>query len=136
MQNVKTKNRNNKRTDSITDKKVQSNFLEYKGYIGSIEVNLEDGVLFGKVQGLSKVLLSYEGQTVNELYEDFKDRVEDYLQECEDEGTKPQKSFSGIFSVRVNPELHKIASILAGQRGMTLNKFMSIALQEKINSEV
>lgn len=32
--------------------------LKYKGYTGSVEFNEEDNCLFGKVQGLKKVLIS------------------------------------------------------------------------------
>ena len=31
-------------------------FLEYKGYKGSVEYSKEDNCLFGKVQGMSKAL--------------------------------------------------------------------------------
>ena len=33
-------------------------FLEYKGYKGSVEYSKEDNCLFGKVQGLSKDLIA------------------------------------------------------------------------------
>ena len=42
-------------------------FLEYKGYKGSVEYSKEDNCLFGKVQGMSKDLIVYEGQTLDEL---------------------------------------------------------------------
>ena len=41
-------------------------YLEYKGYKGSVEYSKEDNCLFGKVQGLSKELITYEGQTLEE----------------------------------------------------------------------
>ena len=30
--------------------------MEYKGYIGSVEVSEEDGVFFGKVQGIRSLI--------------------------------------------------------------------------------
>ena len=42
-------------------------YLEYKGYKGSVEYSNEDNCLFGKVQGMSKDLIAYEGQTLEEL---------------------------------------------------------------------
>ena len=45
-------------------------YLEYKGYKGSVEY-----CLFGKVQGLSKELISYEGQTLDELRKDFEEGI-------------------------------------------------------------
>lgn len=59
------------------------NRLEYKGYYGSIEYSAEDSCLYGKVLGMPKDLISYEGNTASELYEDFKGAVDDYLELCE-----------------------------------------------------
>ena len=42
-----------------------NNTIEYKGYIGSIEFSPEDGVFFGKVQGV-KALISYEGSNASD----------------------------------------------------------------------
>ena len=47
--------------------------MEYKGYKGSVEYSKEDDCLCGKVQGLNKVLILYEGQTLAELRKDFED---------------------------------------------------------------
>ena len=43
------------------------NRLEYKGYYGSIEYSAEDNCLYGKVLGMPKDLISYEGNTASEL---------------------------------------------------------------------
>ena len=40
------------------------NRLEYKGYYGSIEYSAEDSCLYGKVLGMPKDLISYEGNTL------------------------------------------------------------------------
>ena len=62
--------------------------LNYKGYVGSIEVSDEDNCLFGKVLDLPKdTMISYEGETVSELKEDFKGAVDDYITYCESAGT-------------------------------------------------
>ena len=55
-------------------------FLEYKGYKGSVEYSKEDNCLFGKVQGMSKALILYEGNTLEELRKDFEDGVDSYLE--------------------------------------------------------
>ena len=70
-------------------------YLEYKGYKGSVEYSKEDNCLFGKVQGLSKELITYEGQTLDELRKDFEDGVESYLGYCKEEGLEPAKPYSG-----------------------------------------
>ena len=42
-------------------------YLEYKGYNGSVEYRKPDNCLFGKVLGMSKDLILYEGNTIDEL---------------------------------------------------------------------
>ena len=58
--------------------------MEYKGYIGSVEVSEEDGVFFGKVQGI-RSLISYGGESYNDLRDDFHNAVEDYLAMCQED---------------------------------------------------
>ena len=47
-----------------------SDLLVYKNYNGTVEYSKEDRCLFGKVIGI-KSLLSYEGNSVEELEADF-----------------------------------------------------------------
>ena len=55
------------------------NYLEYKGYKGSVEYSREDNCLVGKVQGMGKDLIAYEGQTLDELRQDFEAGIDSYL---------------------------------------------------------
>ena len=66
-------------------------YLEYKGYKGSIEYSKEDDCLFGKVQGLGKnVLILYEGNTVDELRKDFEGGIDSYLEGCKERVLLPR----------------------------------------------
>lgn len=62
--------------------------LHYKDYTGSVNYSKADDVYYGKVLGVDG-LLSYEGQTKQELYQDFRDTVDDYLKMCKDRGILP-----------------------------------------------
>ena len=53
--------------------------MKYKGYTGSVEYSPEDECLFGQVQGLHGTLISYEGDSVDEIRKDFEGAVDDYL---------------------------------------------------------
>lgn len=53
--------------------------MEYKGYKGSVEYSKEDNCFCGKVQGLDKDLILYEGETLTELKVDFETAVDDYI---------------------------------------------------------
>ena len=61
-----------------------NNTIEYRGYIGSVEFSEEDGLFYGKVQGI-RSLISYEGKNAKELVKDFHEAVDDYYILCEDE---------------------------------------------------
>ncbi len=63
-------------------------YLEYKGYKGSVEYSKEDNCLFGQVQGMGKDLIVYEGQTLDELCKDFEDGVDSYIEGCLADGVE------------------------------------------------
>ena len=88
-------------------------YLKYKGYTGSVEYSEEDKCLFGKVQGMSKDSITYEGQTVEELTKDFEGAVDDYLALCEEKGVQPRKPYTGVLNVRLTPEIHSGAAMAA-----------------------
>lgn len=110
-----------------------SNYLNYKGYTGSVEFSEEDDCLFGKVLGI-RALISYEGKSVAELREDFQGAVDDYLEACAESGTEPEKPYKGSFNVRVSPEIHREAAICAAQQGTSLNGFIAAALEKAIQA--
>lgn len=56
--------------------------LKYKDYTGSVDYSEEDNCLYGKVLGMSKDMITYEGQDVNELRKDFEGAIDDYLIVC------------------------------------------------------
>jgi predicted HicB family RNase H-like nuclease len=103
-------------------------YLKYKGYTGSVEYSEEDKCLFGKVQGMMKDGITYEGATVEELTRDFEGAVDDYLQMCEDKGIVPRKPYTGVLNVRLGPEIHGSAAIAASQQGITINAFIKNAV--------
>lgn len=67
------------------------NTITYKDYIGTVEFSEEDSVFFGKVIGISS-LLSYEGATAKEFIEDFHGVVDEYLEDCIQNGIEPEQN--------------------------------------------
>ena len=111
-----------------------NNIIEYKGYVGSIEFSENDGVFYGKVQGI-RSLISYEGTNAKELVTDFHEAVDDYLSQCEAEGTAPEVAYKGSFNVRFkNKENHRRAAIYAITHEQSLNSFIEQAVEEKLYS--
>ncbi len=108
-----------------------SNVLSYKNYTGTVEFSREDRCLFGKVIGI-KSLLSYEGNSIQELEEDFQNVIDEYLQDCEERNVSPEQPYKGSFNVRISPDLHRSISIYAFERGKSLNATVEEALTEYI----
>ncbi len=110
------------------------NYLEYKGYTGSIEYSKEDDLLYGKALGV-KGLISFEGKTGKELELDFIEAIDEYLSDCKEEGITPEKPFKGSFNVRIPTELHQKAALLAMKDKMSLNNFVAESIRERVFKE-
>lgn len=108
-----------------------SNLLSYKNYNGTVEYSKEDKCLFGKVVGL-KSLLSYEGNSVQELEEDFQNVIDEYLNDCDERNVEPEQPYKGSFNVRINPELHRVVAIYAMEHGKSLNAAVEEALKQYV----
>ena len=110
-------------------------FLKYKGYSGSVEFSPEDNCLFGKVQGLHKAAIIYEGNSVDELRKDFENGVDDYIAGCKERGVQPEKTYSGKLVVRMPSELHsRIAEAVSGS-DTTINDFINKAIVNELDHE-
>ena len=76
--------------------------MKYKGYIGHVEYDDGAKIFHGEVVGFSDII-TFQGKSVDELEEAFKDSVDDYLKWCREHGEKPEKTFSGTFNLRIPP---------------------------------
>jgi predicted HicB family RNase H-like nuclease len=105
--------------------------MEYKGYFAKVEFDDEANFFHGEVINLRDVI-TFQGQTVDELRMSFRDSVDDYLEFCSERGEEPEKPYSGKFVVRVEPELHKKIAIRARKDGKSLNAWVHDALGEAV----
>lgn len=111
---------------------MNDNILRYKDYYGKVEYNSEDDVLYGKVEGIADLIV-YEGYSIDEIKLSFQNAVDDYLKFCKEIGKNPDKSYKGSFNVRIPPEIHKKAYIMALEQGISLNQFVTNAITSAIN---
>ncbi len=108
--------------------------LIYKDYIGSVHFNADDEVFFGKIEGVED-LITFEGNSVLEVKGAFEEAVNDYIELCEENGKKLEKSYKGSFNIRIAPEIHKKAKRLALMKGISLNQFIQKAVEEEVIRE-
>jgi len=95
--------------------------LKYKDYSGTVEYSEKDNCLFGKVIGMNKNIITYEGKTVEELKTDFEAGIDLYLESCQERGVKPQKPYSGSLNIRIPSELHCQLALKAQMTGRSIN---------------
>ena len=107
-------------------------YLEYKGYKGSVEYSKEDNCLFGKVQGMSKALILYEGQTLDDLRKDFEEGIDSYIEGCKADGIEPAKPYSGKLNLRMSSELHSKVAAFVASTGITINDFINKAIKNEL----
>lgn len=102
--------------------------MEYKGYIGKVEIDDEAGILHGEVINIRDVV-TFEGTSVDEVHRAFQESVDDYLDFCAQRGESPEKPFSGKFVVRLPEELHRKAYIQAKLSDKSLNSWVTDVLR-------
>ncbi len=111
-----------------------SNTIEYKNYIGSVEYSSEDRCFFGKVEMIDD-LITFEATNIDNLEINFQNSIDDYLETCKQLQREPQKTYKGIFNIRINPSLHKQIYKEALKAGVSLNAFIGEVLQNRISKE-
>lgn len=117
------------------DTKNARNLMQYNSYTARVELDEDAGLFHGQVLGIRDVV-TFQGESVNELVQAFHDSVDDYLEFCKERGEEPDKPFSGNFLVRVSPELHRAASIEAEVSGVSLNQWVSKAIEANLKQPV
>lgn len=105
--------------------------MKYKDYIGHVEYDDEAKIFHGEVVGLRDII-TFQGRSVEELEQAFKDSVDDYLNWCKERGEKPEKTFSGTFNLRIPPELHAKLAFQAKSMGISLNSYVTEKLRSAI----
>ena len=107
--------------------------MEYKGYFGVVDYDAEAKIFHGDIINTRDVI-TFQGTTVSEIEQAFKDSIDDYLSWCEEENVTPEKPYSGKFNVRLSPELHREIAIISRKRQMSINSFVEKAITDEIAS--
>ena len=105
--------------------------MEYKGYVGKVEFDDEAGIFHGEVLD-TRDIITFQGQSVDELKTAFEESIDDYLAFCEQRGEEPNKPFSGQFITRIPPELHRQVNLAASISGKSLNAWVVEQLQAAV----
>ncbi|MDR0302666.1 MAG: type II toxin-antitoxin system HicB family antitoxin [Treponema sp.] len=109
------------------------NLLQYNDFYGSVEFSAPDECFFGKIIGIAD-LVTFEGESVDNLKKAFTEAVDDYLVLCKEAGKEPMKSYKGSFNIRISPDLHRAAAVIAGKKGVSLNTFVEKAIYDEVSA--
>jgi predicted HicB family RNase H-like nuclease len=109
------------------------NTLNYKGFFASVSFIEEDNILFGKIEGINDLIM-FEGSSVTELKAMFREAVNEYIEDCKHYKKPLLKSFKGSFNVRVKPDIHQKAAMLATIQGISLNQLVQKAIEREIEA--
>jgi len=103
--------------------------LMHKGYAAHVEFDAEDRIFFGRIAGIGDSV-TFHGETVQELVRAFEQAVDEYIAMSEKLGRAAQKPYSGKMMLRVPPELHARAAMLAEASGKSLNAWVAEILEQ------
>lgn len=104
-----------------------TDFMQYKGYCGSVHFDEEAMIFYGKVEFI-RAVVSYEATNAKGLKKGFEEAVDDYLAMCKLENIKPELPFKGSLSVRLGSSLHRRIALVALHRHVSINKIITETL--------
>ena len=105
--------------------------MSYKGYEAVVEFDEDADLFHGEVVNLRDVI-TFQGESVQELKRAFAESVDDYLAFCKERGEAPEKPFSGQFIVRTEPSLHRAMAATAKRAGLSLNRWVTSTLERAV----
>jgi predicted HicB family RNase H-like nuclease len=107
--------------------------MKYKGYHGQVNYDEEAKLFHGEIVGLRDVI-TFQGTSVDELEQAFKDSIDEYLDFCKELGREAEKPFSGKLILRLPPEIHERAAYQARSSGVSLNTWLKQGIQQLLSS--
>lgn len=108
--------------------------LQYKGYLGSVEVDVDEGFAYGRLMFIKDVV-SYRSDAIKGIRAAFQAAVDDYLATCAELGDAPDTPCKGTFNVRLGPDLHHAAAISSARVGVSLNEWVKQACEMRLAAE-
>lgn len=102
--------------------------LRYRDYIATIEADEDGGFFHGEVIN-TRAVLTFQGKSIDELKHEFAETIADYEEWCKERGKEPERPYSGTFTLRMPPDLHRRVAEAAARSGKSLNGFIKDTLE-------
>ena len=120
--------------EDTTDKgavKSMRRFLQAAGITEEVVEHDDEAKIFHGEVINTRDVITFEGESANEIEQAFRDSVDDYLAWCKEDGVEPEKPYSGTFTVRISPELHSRVAVAAKKEHVSINKLVENALMKE-----
>jgi len=102
--------------------------MTHNGYVATVELDEGAGLFHGEVANMRDVL-TFQGRTLDELRAAFAETIADYVDWCLSRGKEPERPYSGNFTVRLSPELHRRVAAKAAGQHKSINAFVAETLE-------
>jgi predicted HicB family RNase H-like nuclease len=101
--------------------------MTHDGYVALVDLDEDAGLFHGEVINTRDVL-TFQGRTLDELKTAFADTITDYVEWCQERGKQPERPYSGHFTLRLAPDLHRRIATAAARERKSVNSFIADAL--------
>lgn len=109
-------------------------FMQYKSYYGSVNIDTENNLLYGKVEFI-RAVITFEATDAEGLVNAFHEAVNDYLAFCNEKKIEPEQPFKGSLNVRIGETRHRKAWLAAKSLDKSINEYICQALDESFKTK-
>lgn len=102
--------------------------MRYRDYAATVDYDDDVGTFHGEVVNLRDVI-TFQGQSVDELRQAFAESVDDYIAFCRTRGEEPEAPYTGELLLHVEPGLHRAMASAAKRIGVSLDAWMKNTLE-------
>lgn len=110
-----------------------TDLMHYKGYYGSVHIDEQDLIFYGKLEFI-RALVSYHGNTAQQLRVAFEEAVDDYIHTCSQNKIKPEVPFKGSLNVRIGKDLHRKLAVAANYEDVSINSYIKSLLEKSVDN--
>lgn len=108
---------------SVFRKCRSETMLKYKGYTGYVVYDDEARIFHGEIAAI-RTVITFQGTTVDEIEQAFKDSIDDYLEWCVERNKTPEKPHSGKFNLRMPADIYVKVVVNAAHEGLSINSYI------------
>jgi len=112
---------------------MMNNTLTWKGFTAKIEFSADDNLFIGRLFGV-KDIVTFHGETVDELKSSMKETVDFYIEVCEKTGKQAKKNYSGKLLFRLPGPLHERIAETAESSGKSINEWGKDVFESAVKS--